>query len=464
MKNANNILDDIPALKVFKTQRQPTWVWDVDQGVILWANIAGLAFWDEPDLLRLRQRKFDHSMPALQRLFALANHPFPKNGIEDTFLFWTHKGVRKLRCSCTPLKLQNGFHGLILSEITPEEGIQHHANGLVASPEPFNEHSSSNQPYPSYMHLPTRPASTEDQTALNEIAHLIRNPEVLINDYQENDYEDSIMKALQDKTQTQKLPSMNGAASDFTSHFVPPNASSDESQAPDPQFLAKVSHELRTPLNSILGFSEMIKTEQFGPLKNDKYKDYIESIYDSAHHALKLVNDFLNISKIEAGQFSTEPERLELHPIVEQSIRTLNPQASKKRLIVRQSLSTTPIWVRFDKSNLTQILLNILSNAIKFTDTGGQVIVSTTRHKTGAVHLRISDTGIGMSRSDITQALQPFQQLDIAPDQYENGTGLGLPLTKALIDANRAEFRIESQPSKGTLVEITFPKEIVIFN
>jgi len=227
-------------------------------------------------------------------------------------------------------------------------------------------------------------------------------------------------------------------------------------------FLAKMSHEIRTPLNGIIGFSEVILEERFGPLGNDRYREYMKDIRESGEHLMSLVNDLLDLSKVEAGKLEMSFTGVRLNDLVEQCVAVMQPQSSRARVIIRTSLGHSMPAVVADTRSIRQVLLNILSNAIKFTGPGGQVIVSTALGETGEVFLRVRDTGVGMSESDIVTALEPFRQLPVTPSTGERGTGLGLPLAKALVDANRANFSLQSKPGEGTLVEITFPQQRVL--
>lgn len=235
-------------------------------------------------------------------------------------------------------------------------------------------------------------------------------------------------------------------------------------------FLAKISHEIRTPLNAILGFSEVIMEERFGPIGNPRYKDYISDIHTSGTHVINLVNDMLDISKIEAGQLDLSFAAVDLSEVLKECVALMQPQANEARVIIRTSLSEDLPRVVADAKTIRQIALNLLSNSIKFTAEGGQVIVSAVLEKDGNLVLRVRDTGIGMDEMDIATAMEPFRQVDSAnaplprgkSGRTGGGTGLGLPLTKALVEANRADFSIESTPEKGTLIKVVFPNTRVL--
>jgi len=220
-------------------------------------------------------------------------------------------------------------------------------------------------------------------------------------------------------------------------------------------FLAKVSHEIRTPLNAILGFAEVIMDERFGPIGNERYKDYLKDIHMSGAHVMSLVNDLLDLSKIEAGKLELDFHEVDANRIISECVALMQPQANRERVIMRMSLAANLPHVSADERSLRQIILNLLSNAVKFNEPGGQVIVATASSGAGHAIIRIRDTGIGMSEEDIETALEPFRQ--VATARHTTGTGLGLPLTKALVEANHAFFSIKSKKQEGTLVEVTFP-------
>ncbi|MCB1495486.1 MAG: PAS domain-containing protein [Bauldia sp.] len=227
------------------------------------------------------------------------------------------------------------------------------------------------------------------------------------------------------------------------------------------EFLARISHEIRTPLNAIIGFSEVMMAERFGPVGNERYRSYLKDIHLSGEHLMSLINDLLDLSKVEAGKLDLNFESVAVNAVIQECVALMQPQANRERIIIRTSLSSTLPNVVADLRSLRQILLNLLSNAIKFTKAGGQVIVATAMEDSGEVVIRIRDTGIGMDEKDIETAMKPFRQVATSGRTGE-GTGLGLPLTKALVEANRASFAIDSVPAQGTLVRITFPTTRVL--
>jgi signal transduction histidine kinase len=228
------------------------------------------------------------------------------------------------------------------------------------------------------------------------------------------------------------------------------------------EFLAKISHEIRTPLNAIIGFSEVMMDERFGPVGNDRYRQYLKDIHASVGHLISLLNDLLDLSKIEAGKLELTFLSVNLNDLVQQCVAIMQEQANRERVIIRTSLPANLPQIIADARSMRQIALNLLSNSIKFTGAGGQVIISTALTDDHEVVLRVRDTGTGMSEKELQTALEPFQQVSTAARWDSSGTGLGLPITKALVEANHARFRITSHVDAGTLVEVAFPTSRVL--
>jgi signal transduction histidine kinase len=247
------------------------------------------------------------------------------------------------------------------------------------------------------------------------------------------------------------------AASSAETVQVPEPVIAEQDAANRLEFLAKVSHEVRTPLNSIIGFTELMLQERMGPIGNARYRGYVEDIHQSGLYALSLLNDLLDISKIEAGKFELNFTAVDVSELVEDCAASMQPLAKRARIVLRTSLAHDLPTVVADPRRLKQILLNLLTNAIKFTKEGGQVIVSGTIVE-GELRLRVRDNGVGMTKDEISFAMQPFHQLDTAP-RKQTGTGLGLPVTKALVDANRARLVLSSEPGVGTSADVIFPAD-----
>jgi PAS domain S-box-containing protein len=227
------------------------------------------------------------------------------------------------------------------------------------------------------------------------------------------------------------------------------------------EFLASVSHELRTPLNAIMGFSEVMRLGRFGEIDNEKYRGYVQDIHASGAHLLSLIDDLLDLSKVEAGKLELNFTSVNLGEVAEHAMKLLGEQATAARVVLRKSFPADLPSVVADLRSMRQVMLNLLSNAIKFTDPGGQVVISAQLLASGELKLKVKDSGIGMDEDQLKSALEPFGRV-VTEGRNVQGTGLGLPLTKALVEANRASFQLSSEPRRGTLAEITFPTTRVL--
>lgn len=227
------------------------------------------------------------------------------------------------------------------------------------------------------------------------------------------------------------------------------------------EFLASVSHELRTPLNAIMGFSEVMRLGRFGEIDNEKYRGYVQDIHASGAHLLSLIDDLLDLSKVEAGKLELNFTAVNLGEVAENTMKLLAEQATAARVVLRKSFPADLPNVVADLRSMRQVMLNLLSNAIKFTDPGGQVVISAQLLASGELKLKVKDSGIGMDEDQLKSALEPFGRV-ATEGRPVQGTGLGLPLTKALVEANRASFQLTSEPRRGTLAEITFPTTRVL--
>ena len=226
------------------------------------------------------------------------------------------------------------------------------------------------------------------------------------------------------------------------------------------EFLANMSHELRTPLNAIIGFAEVLTGEMFGPL-TDRYREYARDIHDSGYHLLSVINDILDLSKAEAGRLELHDERIDFRQTVEACVRLINERAVQSAVTIQTQLPDL-LPLRADGRLLKQIMLNLLSNATKFTPTGGTVTISADIAPSGELSVQVRDTGIGIAANDIKKVLQPFHQVDSAFNRKQGGTGLGLPLVKTMVELHGGSFTISSEPGVGTVVGFSLPRERVL--
>ncbi len=222
------------------------------------------------------------------------------------------------------------------------------------------------------------------------------------------------------------------------------------------EFLAHMSHELRTPLNAIIGFSETIGSGVFGPV-SDRYASYAKDINDSGVHLLKLINDVLDLSKVEAGALSVNEHVFAIDEAADSALRLVRERADRKNLTLEWRALTALPLVKTDQRLVQQVLINLVTNAIKFTNEGGRVTVTAATEADGAVALTVADSGVGMTAAELEVALTPFGQVTNTMTARTEGTGLGLPLCKRFAEALGAKFTIESQPGQGTTATLKLP-------
>lgn len=221
------------------------------------------------------------------------------------------------------------------------------------------------------------------------------------------------------------------------------------------EFLANMSHELRTPLNAILGFSEMLLNRMFGPLGSEKYDEYAKDIHDSGKHLLNVINDILDMSKIEAGQVKVECETIDLQPLIDETLRFISIPAARKNINVDQDVCEG-LSLHADRRAMKQVMLNLLSNAVKFTNDGGNITLRANKVG-GAVTLSIRDTGIGIPKSALKKMGQPFEQVQSQYAKSQGGSGLGLAISRSLIQLHGGKMRIFSREGEGTIITLRVP-------
>lgn len=227
------------------------------------------------------------------------------------------------------------------------------------------------------------------------------------------------------------------------------------------QFLANMSHELRTPLNAIIGFSDMISQEMYIVKAHEKNKEYGGLINEAGRHLLSIVNDMLDLAKIEAGRMNINEDEFALHELVNSVVQELTPLAAEKKLSIAVGYESEDVLLYADGRMIKQILLSLLSNAIKFTNRGGNITLITRLLANGDLSIEVQDDGIGMEEDTVKHIFEPFRQAEDAYVRAEGGTGLGLNLTKAMVNLHDGRLQIDSQPNLGTNVIVTFPNKRV---
>ena len=223
------------------------------------------------------------------------------------------------------------------------------------------------------------------------------------------------------------------------------------------RLIANMSHELRTPLNAIIGFSEVIKLDAQQP--KERYPEYAQYIHDAAIHLLELINGILDLARIEAGKVELEEEAVSAADLIYSAVTTVRPLADKKLVSIDCRHRRIDVVIRVDQTKFKQVLLNLLSNAVKFTQPSGRVIVDCRRDKQGDLLITVKDTGVGIPREQLEKVLEPFEQVEDHLTRRNEGTGLGLPIAKALIELHGGELHLESELNVGTTAELRVPRE-----
>ncbi len=225
------------------------------------------------------------------------------------------------------------------------------------------------------------------------------------------------------------------------------------------EFLATMSHELRTPLNAIIGFSELILQRVFGPIGHENYRDYIQNIHESGNHLLTIINDILDVSKAEAGMIDLYEEEVDLREVIASGMRLIGPRARESNIALKTDYAEPLSMVVADARRLKQILINLLSNAVKFTPSGGSITIEAWGAPGMGAGFRVIDTGIGIAKDEQARMLEPFTQVESGLSRKHEGTGLGLPLCRALIEVHGGTLTLESELGQGTAITVGLPEQ-----
>jgi two-component system cell cycle sensor histidine kinase PleC len=254
----------------------------------------------------------------------------------------------------------------------------------------------------------------------------------------------------------QKLERQAEEVADLAEKYAEEKTRAEEANQAKSKFLANMSHELRTPLNAIIGFSEIMESGMFGPLGSDKYREYCGDIHQSGQYLLDVINDILDMSKIEAGRIRLDAEPIELEPFLNDAMRVVSGRANDKRLKLTARIGRG-IRLSADHRLLKQIMLNLLSNAVKFTPEGGRVTIRARKTSGGWVSISIADTGIGIPEEALARLGRPFEQVESQLTKSHQGSGLGLAIAKSLTELHHGSMRIHSTPGRGTMVLLRLP-------
>jgi signal transduction histidine kinase len=227
------------------------------------------------------------------------------------------------------------------------------------------------------------------------------------------------------------------------------------------EFLAAMSHELRTPLNAVIGFSEILTMEALGPLGNARYLEYARDIRGSGKHLLALINDILDLSRFDAGQADLQEDEVSVVDLIGPVLRMVPDQVAETNVTIDRKIEARLPSIRVDKRRIQQVLINLVSNGIKFTPAGGRVCVSAFRAGE-EIAISVTDTGIGIATEDIPKAFERFRQIDSRLSRKYEGSGLGLPLARQLMEAHGGRLVLESELHRGTVVTVYFPPERIV--
>jgi len=223
-------------------------------------------------------------------------------------------------------------------------------------------------------------------------------------------------------------------------------------------FLANMSHELRTPLNAIIGFSDILSQQMFGPIGNERYTGYIGDIHKSGLHLLAVINDILDLAKAEAGKLTLEEAEIDLGGCISDCVSMCRVRADARGVALVMHAPQQPVFARLDRRLMTQVAINLLSNAIKFTEAGGSVSIALAVHPRDGIVIAVTDTGIGIAQEDMDRILRPFEQVERAQTRSREGTGLGLPLAKRIVELHGGLLTLSSALGCGTTVYVRLPK------
>jgi len=263
------------------------------------------------------------------------------------------------------------------------------------------------------------------------------------------------------------LSGFRGTAQDLTDYVEHEAAllkavdAADTANRAKSEFLANMSHELRTPLNAIIGFTEIMASEEFGPIGNQRYRDYLGSVLESGRHLLNLINQVLDVAKIEAGRLELNEDDIDPGDLVRAAVRVVAATAERRGIEIEVEVADSSLHLWADEGKLRQILLNLLSNSTKFTLDGGRIEILAKPEDDGSFLFQVRDTGIGIEPAQFEKALTPFEQIDGYMTRRFEGTGLGLPLSKALAEAHGSSLTLDSAPGEGTTVSVRLPAERV---
>lgn len=434
------------ALAALRAARGPAWIIEPVAGRIAAANEAGTALFAAPSAL-------DSAMPAIVRLRDIVRGIDPLIDTPRPLLFWTRTGTRALACTID-LVSEGGARpvSVLVVASAPETDVKR--------PQPRAELN---------VDEPVRPI--DDAATLREIARRIREGTAALAGRRIEDPVASadgvrIMEAETAGNDVGTVLADNGGEPERGPATAAASQSPAGSQTGiDKNALAKLAHELKTPLSAIAAAAEIMRDERLGAMSNVRYRDYAADIHSGATHALSVIERLLQPSSKDLH--AAEPdialsfEAVDINKLTAGVVSSLEPLAAKAGITLSSELADDLTLLTCDPTSLRQILINLLTNALKFLRAGDRVTVTTSSDARGAISIEVDDTGPGMSREEISRALDPVAPAP-ASVRAGGGMGLGLPLVKSLVEANAGRLSIDSRPGRGTRVSITFPRNRLI--
>jgi signal transduction histidine kinase len=462
--------DDAATLvRRFAGAAEPAWLWDRRRHRIVWGNAAAVRFWHAGSALDLIEYRFVESSPEAR----LANGL--RGGEEREAMLASNGEPLRARVRAEDAVLFDGSEGVlvrIVETLTAQSDPAIAAKAMLFDAAPIalmmvdgagrvSQRNDAAREFSEALAgdlfaklagqaLAQGAANCITTLSLEGREHTLRLFAARLDDAP------GVIVRIDDVSDRRALETSMARATHATEKR---EAAAPKSKA---DFVSQLSHEMRNPLNAILGFSEIMQQRRFGPLGNHRYESYIDDIHMSAAHLLDLVNDLLDIGRLADGRFKIDFEAVSLAAIVGECTRMLKLQADEAGISLEIAVPSSLPAVVADARAMRQLVLNVMSNAVKFTPEGGEVGVLGAIDSEGGVRLCIVDTGVGMSEEELKLAMEPYGQVESALQGKRKGTGLGLPLAKALADANKCGFRIRSVPKGGTQVELSFPPARVL--
>lgn len=408
---------------------------------------------------RIETRRTQHRIPN-GRFLDISTIPIPGGGFVTTFIDVTERIKAEAKINRMGRALEHSkFEMLIVNArsfdfIQLNEGAVQHLGVQPENLTQYKLHDFIRNYDEDMLRQDLKPLFNGDESLLRLDENIINlnrqeTPSEIYIQYQDDPYEPTLLVAIQNVSEQRALEETLREAKE----------EAELASRTKSEFLANMSHELRTPLNAILGFSEILENEMFGPLGVPQYKDYVNDIKESGSHLLGLINEILDVSKAEAGKLELREGQTDIVRIIQDTVRIMRERAREDEIKVDIIAKTDIPRLHADERRLKQIILNLISNAIKFTNSGGSVTIEISLLDTGGLVVKVQDTGIGIRAEDIPKTLQPFTQIDSKLARKYNGTGLGLPLAKSMIELHQGSLSIDSELDVGTTVTLTLPEE-----